>query len=214
MPTVLITGVSRGLGRAIASAFAARGFTTIGVARSACDIPGAQTQQLDICDEPAVSELIAGLPELDVVVNNAGIARYRPLLETPTEELREILELNVIAAFVVVREAARRLAAGGGGLIINIASDAAVRGIGCMAPYVASKHALLGMGRSVSDELRSEGVRVCTYCPGPINTEILGPESGSPKALQVADLAQTIVHLAELPDTVEVQEMLVEPTRL
>jgi NAD(P)-dependent dehydrogenase (short-subunit alcohol dehydrogenase family) len=214
MATVLITGVSRGLGRELAIAFAARGFDTIGVARSACDIANVRTEQLDVCDETAVTAFIAGMPALDVVVNNAGIARYRPLLETPTSELRDILELNVVAAFVVMREAARAMAAGQGGLIINIASDAAVKGIGCMAPYVASKHALLGMGRSVSHELRGQGVRVCTYCPGPIDTEILGPGSGNPNALQPAELAATIVHLAELPASVDVQEMLVEPTHM
>lgn len=125
--TVLVTGVSRGLGHAIATAFAARGWNTIGVARSACQIPGVRTEQLDVCDEQAVTAFIRSLAKLDVVVNNAGLARYRPLLETPTSELREILEVNVIGAFNVMREAARRMVEQGGGLIINIASDAAVK---------------------------------------------------------------------------------------
>jgi len=211
MNTVLVTGVSRGLGHAIAAAFAARGWNTIGVARSACQIPGVRTELLDVCDEQAVTAFIGSLPKLDVVVNNAGIARYRPLLETPTAELREILEVNLIGAFHVMRETARRMVDQGGGLILNIASDAAVKGIAQMAPYVASKHALLGLARSVSAELRSRGVRVCTYCPGPISTEILGLASKNPRALQPADIAGTIVHLAELPAGMEVQEMLVEP---
>jgi NAD(P)-dependent dehydrogenase (short-subunit alcohol dehydrogenase family) len=214
MKTVLITGVSRGLGRAIAEAFAARGLDTIGVARSACEISGVRTVQLDVRDESAVTEFIASLEKLDVVVNNAGIARYRPLLETPTSELREILEVNVIGAFNVMREAARRMAGQDGGQIINIASDAAVKGIANMAPYVASKHALLGMARSVSAELRGQGVRVCTYCPGPIDTEILGPGAKNPKALQPADIAKTIVHLTELPEGMDVQEILVEPMEM
>ncbi|MDA1085493.1 MAG: SDR family NAD(P)-dependent oxidoreductase [Verrucomicrobia bacterium] len=211
MKTVLVTGASRGLGRAIAETFAAGGYDTIGVARSVCEIPGVRTVQLDVCDEAAVTELIGSLETLDVVVNNAGIARLRPLLETPTTDLREILEVNVIGAFVVMREAARRMATHGGGLIINIASDAALKGIANMAPYAASKHALLGLARSVSAELRGQGVRVCTYCPGPIDTGILGPASKNPQALQPADIARTIVHLAELPAGMDIQEMLVEP---
>ena len=211
--TVLVTGASRGLGRAIAEAFAERGWETIGAARSAFEIPGVRTVALDVCDESAVTEIITSLDNLDVVVNNAGIARYRPLLETPTSELREILEVNVVAAFVVMREAARRMASQGGGLIINIASDGSYRGIGNMTPYVGSKHALLGMARSVSLELRKKGVRVCTYCPGPIDTEILGDLSKNPKSLKAADIARTIVPLAETPAGMEVQEMLVVPTQ-
>jgi NAD(P)-dependent dehydrogenase (short-subunit alcohol dehydrogenase family) len=212
MKTVFITGVSRGLGQAIAQEFAARGFDTIGVARSACEIDGVRTFQLDVCDETAVTKFIASLEKLDVLVNNAGIARYRPLLETPTSELREVLDVNVIGAFNVMREAARRMAGEGGGQIINIASDAAMKGIANMAPYCASKHALLGMARSVSEEMKGHGVRVCTYCPGPMDTEILGPGSKNPKALQPTDIAKTIVHLAELPERMDVQEILVEPS--
>ena len=210
MKTVLITGVSRGLGHAIATAFAAREFETIGIARSPCEIKGVRTVQLDVTDEPAVVSFVESLDNLDVVVNNAGIARSRPLLETSTDELREILEVNLVAAFVMMREAARRMTAGGG-LIINVASDAAIKGIPGMAPYVASKHALLGLSRSVSDELRKSGLRVCTYCPGPIDTEILGPGRGNPKALNTEHIARTILHLAELPGEMEVQEMLVQP---
>ena len=179
-------------------------------------VRGRTGQPLDCRDESAVTQFIRALLSLDVVVNNAGIARFRPLIETPTSELREILEINVVAAFVIMREAARRMVGQGGergGHIINIASDAAVMGIAAMAPYVASKHALRGMGLSVGLELRAQGVRVTTYCPGPISTEILGPEGLNPKALQPADCAKTIVHIAELPDSIDVQELLVRPTK-
>lgn len=208
--TVLVTGASRGLGRAIAEAFAGNGWNALGVARTSCDVPGVQMIQLDVCDEAAVTEFIGSIEQLDVVINNAGIARINPLIETPTQELRDILEINVVAAFVVMREAARRMVQQGGGQIINIASDAAVRGIGRMAPYVASKHALLGLGRSAAQELRGQGLRVTAYCPGPIATEILGPISENAKALRPEDIAKTIVHLASLPPDMEVHEILVE----
>ena len=214
MRTALITGVSRGLGLAIAKAFVQSGWNTIGVARSSCTIPDVQTAKLDVRDEQAVTELIHSLERLDVVVNNAGIASQRPLLETQTAELREILETNVVAAFVVMRESARRMVGQGGGHIINIASDASYMGFGNMAPYVGSKHAVLGIGRSVSLELRKQRVRVCTYCPGPINTAILGEISGNSDALKAEDIARTIVYIAESPPEVEVQEMLVRPMKM
>ncbi len=99
----------------------------------------------------------------------------------------------------------------GGGHIINIASDAAVRGIAQMGPYAASKHALLGLGRSAGLELRARGVRVTTFCPGPIATDILGPGTASPHALSPEALAAMIVHLAGLPPEIDPRELLVQP---
>jgi 3-oxoacyl-[acyl-carrier protein] reductase len=168
---------------------------------------------LEVTDEAAVTELVGSLDRLDVLVNNAGIARFKPFLETTTKELRQVIDVNVIGAFIVMREAVRKMTTGGGGDVINIASDAALRGIGQMAPYVASKHALLGMSRSVRLEMRRHGVRVVTVCPGPINTEILGIP-GSDKAIDPKDLAQTLVHLASLGPSLEIQELLIQPTQI
>jgi NAD(P)-dependent dehydrogenase (short-subunit alcohol dehydrogenase family) len=116
-----------------------------------------------------------------------------------------------VAAFVVLREAARKMAQSGGGHIINIASDAATRGIEGMAPYVASKHALLGLGRSAHLELKPFGVRVTTLCPGPIQTDILGPGTAWDAAMPPQALAKLIADIAEQPARVAVQEMLLTP---
>ena len=217
--TIVVTGASRGLGRAVAIEFAARGANVLGVGRDESALqetahlagPGFSAGTLDVRDEAAVTEYFAALPSLDVLINNAGIARIRPLLETPAEEVREILEINVVAAFVVLREAARKMAQSGGGHIINIASDAATRGIEGMAPYVASKHALLGLGRSAHLELKPFGVRVTTLCPGPIQTDILGPGTASDAAMPPQALAKLIADIAEQPAQVAVQEMLLTP---
>lgn len=221
--TALVTGANRGLGLSVAKALMRGGASVVALVRDPANTEGARRELAlvgdgfeivlaDVTDEDAVTRAIRGAARLDIVVNNAGIARSRPLLDTPTEELREILDVNVVGAFVVAREAARRMVDDGcGGHIINIASDAAIRGIPGMAPYVASKHALLGMGRSVSLELRGRGVRVTTLCPGPITTDILGPGTANPDALSPDALADTIVHIAGLPPTVDIQELLVQP---
>jgi len=123
-----------------------------------------------------VTQFIGGLGSLDILVNNAGIARLSPLLETPTETLRKILEINVVAAFVVMREAARKMMGKGGGHIINIASDAAIRGIPSMTHYAASKHALLAFSLGTLAELRAEGQRaihISCICPDGIWTPML-----------------------------------------
>ena len=218
--TAIVTGASRGLGRAIAAAFMEQGAFVHATGRDHRAMAETEErlrtfgdhfsmQPLDVTDEASVEAFIASVNRIDLLVNNAGIARAGPFVETPTETLREVLEVNVIAAFVLMREAVRKMIAAGGGQIINIASDAAVRGIGRMAPYVASKHALLGPGRSLAREVRSRGIRVTTYCPGPINTNILG--SGSPAALNPEHVAASIVQIAALPPEMEVREILVEP---
>jgi NAD(P)-dependent dehydrogenase (short-subunit alcohol dehydrogenase family) len=216
--TIVVTGASRGLGRAVAIEFAARGANVLGVGRDESALQetahlagaGFSAATLDVRDEAAVTEYFAALPSLDVLINNAGIARIRPLLETPAEEMREILEINVVAAFVVLREAARKMAQSGGH-IINIASDAATRGIEGMAPYVASKHALLGLSRSAHLELKPLGVRVSALCPGPIQTDILGPGTMSSGAIAPSALAKLIADLAETPPGLATPEILALP---
>ncbi|MBM3213388.1 SDR family oxidoreductase [Candidatus Poribacteria bacterium] len=220
---VVVTGASRGLGRAVAEAFLAAGARVCGTGRdpealeetrSRLEAIGGDFElvTLDVRHEESVCDLMQRLDRLDIVVNNAGIARIKPLLDTATEELCQTFSVNVVGAFVVMREAARRMVASGGGLIVNIASDAAIRGIPRMAPYVASKHALLGMGRSASLELRGSGVRVTTFCPGPIATDILGPGTASPNAMTCKSLAELIVSIASLPPNAELQELLIQPS--
>ena len=80
-----------------------------------------------------------------------------------------------------------------------------------MAPYAASKHALLGLNRSVSQELRQRGIRLTTFCPGPITTDILGVGTANSKAMSPKELAKTIIHLAEVPPEIEIQELLAQP---
>lgn len=222
---VIVTGASRGLGLSIAREFVEQGAWVHAIGRDSKALKEAEKillksgetfvmLALDLCDEAAVRGFINGLKTLDVLVNNAGIARYRPLLETPTQELRDLLETNVVAPFVMIRESLKLLQKSGGGQIINIASDAAVRGIAQMAPYVASKHALLGLGRSVSKEFRKKKVRVTTFNPGPIATDIMGAGTRNPAWLNPDALAKTIVHIASLEPNVEIQELLVEPMTL
>jgi len=221
--TVIVTGASRGLGREIAAAFVSQGAFVHATGRDATAMAETESRlqacggcfqmhQLEMTDEASLVEFIKPIPHIDVLVNNAGIASIAPLVDTSTEELQRTLAVNVVAPFVLMRETIKKMLRDRPGLIVNIASDAARRGIGRMAPYAASKHALLGLGRSVALELRDQGIRVTTYCPGPIETEILGP--GSPDALKPQDVAADVVRLAALPPSMEVREVLVEPMGL
>lgn len=221
--TIIVTGASRGVGRAIAAALLKEGATVHGTGRDQEAMTATQCalsslggsfimHTLELSDEVALTAFVDGIEPIDILVNNAGIAQSGPFINTTSETVRQLLEVNVIAPFLLMRQAAVKMLACGGGQIINIASDAALRGIAGMAPYVASKHALLGLGRSLMRELREQGIRVTTYCPGPINTQIMGP--GNPRALDPDVVAANIVHLATLPPQVEIREMLVEPLEL
>ena len=219
---VLVTGGNRGLGLAVVKAMATAGAEVFAWGRDQEVLAEAAESlkemnlagsfhRVDVRGEPAVVAAVEAMGPVDVLVNNAGIVRTTPALETPTRDFEDVLETNVTAAFVVTREIARGMVANGSGLIINVASDAAIMGFGRAGAYCASKHALLGMGRSVSTELRQHGVRVTTFCPGPIRTDILGPGTASPDSMDPDALAGLLVSIAALDARIEIQELLAEP---
>ena len=222
--TVLVTGASRGLGRAVAAEFLREGASVIGIGRDPKAIAitevilGGISENfrmvaLDVRDERGIVKLIGGLDRLDVLINNAGIVKGGPILDTDTESLREVIDVNLIAPFVIMRESIRKMLEHGGGDVINVGSDASIRGISGMPSYVASKHGLRGLTRSVRLDVRSRGVRVSLFCPGPINTEICGPGAWSPQSIASEDAAKTIVHMASSSPGVEIQEVLMQPTQ-
>jgi NAD(P)-dependent dehydrogenase (short-subunit alcohol dehydrogenase family) len=221
--TVLVTGAGRGFGRAMAEAFLQSGARVLAVERDRDQVVKAKARysgtnesiefiQLDVCDEPSVVDFVSSIDQLDILINNAGIARKRPFLETSTEDLAAILEVNLKAAFVVMRESARKML-NRGGHIINIVSDSGLIGMKNMAPYSASKHGLMGLSRSARLELREHKIRVTAFCPGSIATDIFGT-GPNPAAMPPQVLASLVVYLAGLPPEIEVQEILLEPMTL
>ena len=224
---VLVTGASRGIGRAIAVAFAGEGACVIGTGRDreqldtlAAEIGQAHAQAttvaVDLTDPDAcehlIADVVARFGRLDVLVNNAGIASGEPIEKVTLEGWRHMMAINVEAPMRLMREAVPVMRQQNAGRIINVASDAATRGIGTMATYCATKHALLGLGRSINEELRGTPIRVTTLCPGPVTTAILGP--GNPDAMAPEDVAAAALLAADLSDRAYVAELLLRPTRM
>jgi len=224
---VLITGASRGIGRAIALAFAGEGACVVGVGRDEALLatlleelrgrhPESGVVRLDLTAPGACEQLVADTVErhgrLDILVNNAGIASGQPLETVTLEAWRAMMAINVEAPMLLTREALKIMRRQNSGHIVNIASDAAVRGVGGMAMYCTSKHALLGLGRAVNEELRGTPIRVTTLCPGPVTTQIIGP--GNPDAMPPEDIAAATLLAAGLSDRTYVADMLLKPTRL
>jgi short-subunit dehydrogenase len=228
---VLVTGASRGLGAALADALAQRGHRVVLVARNADEL--AQRASViahshghdrvawrahDLRDTSGIAELARSAQEpfggIDVLINNAAIGPYRPFLDNSAQDLADLLALNLEAPMRLTHALLPGMLTRGEGFIINIASDLARRPLAQMAPYVASKHGLLGFGASLHRELRGRGVRVTTIMPGIIDSTFNGSTQGSrdPRwALPTADLAFQIAGLLELPATLVMDELVVHP---
>ncbi len=204
--SVLVTGASRGIGEAVARAFAEAGYVTRVLAETAeihavaerlAAETGAEVQalQCDITDALAVARMAASLGRLDVLVNNAGIERPTPI-DGDSEVLpafRRILEVNVFGHFAVTHACLDRLAPGAS--VIFTASIWGRIGVAEFGGYCASKHAILGLVRSLSRELGPRGIRVNAVCPGWVETEAamaslrwMADRSGRSEAVLLAEI--------------------------
>lgn len=179
---VLVTGASHGIGRAVARAFAAAG-AELSILSSTSDIKdaaqaiaketGRRVSALvcDIADREAVKREVGGLGALDVLVNNAGLERITPMLD-PDDEVentfRRIIDINVVGAYYVTREALKSMRAGAS--IVITSSVWGKTGASDFAAYVASKHANIGFMRVLAKELGPKGIRVNAVCPGWVRT--------------------------------------------
>jgi 3-oxoacyl-[acyl-carrier protein] reductase len=193
-PVAIVTGAGSGIGRAIAERLGADGFHVVVVdiagpkaeeTAQAISAAGASAEaaSLDLRDEGAVARLVAGLPRVDAVVNNAGLFDERKLLELTADDFRRHYELNLIAAFSMARAAIPRLQAGG--KIVNIASRAFL-GARNHAHYVASKAALVGLTRAMAMELAPNGILVNAVAPGLVDTPLLRALTPERMAAQLA----------------------------
>lgn len=184
----LITGASRGIGRAIAEAFAVEGADLALVATSAdrvtetaesCRTLGASqvfTYGLDVKDSDACNTVIKDVQDklggLDIVVNNAGVTRDNLLMRLSDDDYETVLNTNLKGAFNVTRAAARPLMKSKHGRLINIASVVGIAGNAGQANYAASKGGLIAFTKSVAKELSGRGVTANVIAPGFIETDM------------------------------------------
>jgi len=190
----MVTGASRGIGRAIALRLAQDGRHTALVSRSEGPLRelrseiesaggAASVHPVDVGDPEAVSACVDAVASefgrLDILVNNAGITRDNLALRMSDEEFDEVLRVNLKAAFVAARAAARSMMRGKFGRIVNIGSTSGVVGNAGQANYCASKAGLIGLTKSLARELGGKGVTANVVAPGFIETDMTAslPES-------------------------------------
>ena len=179
---VLVTGASRGIGRATALAFADAGAIVAASARPSADLDSLATElgergfttPCDVTDPAQIAQLGATVREriggLDVLVNNAGAAGSHKFVNHPDELWQRLLNVNLTSVFLVSREFAGGMAEQGWGRIVNVASTAGKIGMRYMAAYTASKHGVIGLTRALATELVNVGVTVNAVCPGYVDT--------------------------------------------
>jgi len=185
--TAVVTGASRGIGKAVALELSARGFDVIATMRDtadAKDLDGVRVERLDVTDPSTIN-----LPDdLRVLVNNAGVESDNlPLEFMPDDGWRKLFETNVFGLVNVTRAAIPIMRANGGGIVCNITSSSELAPVPFLGTYRASKAAVTALGESLAAEVAQFGIRVVEIMPGPIETEMLLASDRPAAAIQHAE---------------------------
>lgn len=209
----IVTGASRGIGRAIGVALAGEGATVVLSGRVEADLTetalrvkeaGGVPEMIttELADEQSIKNLVATtfkcFGRLDILINNAGITHSAPLDETRTEDLDRCWTVNARAPFILCREALPLLKKAERATIVNISSVVGVKGYPLQSAYTASKHALRGMSIALAEELRGSNVRVHVICPGGVDTEMVSrvrPDINKDELIGPDEVAELVLYL-------------------
>lgn len=223
---VLVTGGSSGIGRGIAELLVQRG-AKVAISgrdekrlRAAADAIGATPLQGDVSIEAdavrIVRQAIDTLGGYNVLVNNAGIGAFAPLLEVTADDMRRVWETNVLGATFMARESARHFIAWKYGSIINIGSTSGLRAGAGGSAYASTKFALRALSETWRAELRTHNVRVMLLNPSEVVTEFFGragqSQTDNPAKLHPADIALAAAAMLEMEDRGFIPELSVWAT--
>ena len=209
----IVTGASRGIGRAICIELAKEAATVVLAARAVDKMnetaklvtaAGGKAQIIptELTDENSIKNLVKATGErfgrLDILINNAGITHSAKLEETLTQDLDRCLNINARAPFILCREALPLLKKAEAAYIINIASVVGVKAYPLQSAYTASKHALRGMTMALAEEMRGTNIRVHLLCPGGVDTELVTkvrPDIKKQDLMQPEEIAELVLYL-------------------
>jgi 3-oxoacyl-[acyl-carrier protein] reductase len=209
----IVTGAGRGIGRSIALSLARNGARVSLAARTESELKAVQAEveafggqaasfPTDVSRESEVIALVRNTVEsfdrLDILINNAGIGVFGPLVETTTEQWERVMAINARGPFLLCREAIPYLKQQDQAFIINITSVVGVKGYTNQAAYSASKHAVMGMTKALAKEVQSDGIRVHAICPGGVDTQLGGqarPDLERSVLIQPEEIADIVLFL-------------------
>jgi len=225
--TALVTGGTKGIGRAIAESLIKAGARVTITARNEDEIkatvsqlnaigPGAATGHVcDVRDYNQVKSVFADLDGLDILINNAGVGIFASVESMSVEDFHAVLETNVFGVFYCCHEAIPLMKKRGGGYIINISSLAGANPHAEMAAYNASKFGLNGFSEALMQEVRHDGIKVSYIMPGSVNTAFGDDEPSDAKSwqLQPSDIAEVVIDLLSYPDRALPSRVEIRPSR-
>jgi len=225
--SAFITGAGRGIGKGIALAFAGQGCDVAAVARTPGEVAATAEEvrkhgrnalalTCDVGDDAsvqgAVDTVLAEFGRIDLLVNNAGYACFKPFMELTPDEWQRSLDINLTGAFRCIKAVLPSMIARRSGRIINISSVAGLKPIAAQSAYCASKFGLNGLTKVLAMELRRYGIAVHAICPGGVDTRLSReamPERDKTNWLQPEDVAHTALYLATLSGRAATDEVLV-----
>jgi len=188
----LVTGASRGIGRAIALELSSAGASVIVAYRSGADEAeavakeaGGRALAADVSDPDAAAKLVEDAGELDILVNNAGLTRDGLIARMPDADWRDVIETNLSSVFYTCRAAARSMMKRRSGAIVNISSVVGLRGNPGQTNYSASKAGIIGFTKALARELGSRGVRANVVAPGYVHSRLTDEISEEMRALML-----------------------------
>jgi len=209
----IVTGASRGIGRAICVALAKEEAAVVLAARAVDKLEETAKQVTavggkaeivvtDLAEEESIKNLVKATNEkfgrLDILVNNAGVTHSAELEDTDTADWDRLFAVNTRAPFILCREALPLLRKAEAAYIINIVSIVGVKCYPLQSAYTASKHALRGMTKSLAEELQGSNVRVHSICPGGVDTDMIHeirPDIKKEDLMQPEEIAELVLYL-------------------
>jgi NAD(P)-dependent dehydrogenase (short-subunit alcohol dehydrogenase family) len=185
MRVAIITGAAQGIGRRTAEILASAGYSVALLDLKSCAstlaaarVHGGDAEEFigDLSDEQTVSRIIDDVRDrwhqVDVLVNNAGISFIAPAEDSDAQTFRRVLEVNLVAPFLLSKAVGKLMLERGSGSVVNVASIAGLMGICDRSAYNASKHGLIGLTRTLAAEWGGRGIRCNAVCPGWVKTEM------------------------------------------
>ncbi len=225
--TAIVTGASKGIGKAITLSLAEAGVKVVIAARHKVDLKSVEKEvrvhgseclavQADVSKESDVDRLIKKsiktFGTVDILINNAGFGIFSKVADTSVKDFDGMMSVNLRGVFLCSRGILPTMMRQKSGAIINIASLAGKNSFVGGATYSATKWGLLGFSRSLMLEVREHNIRVIAICPGSVNTSFSDHSKDSEKIIQPQDVADTVLFALTMPARSNVSEIDIRPT--
>ena len=222
----VVTGAGRGIGRAISLALARCGAHVLLTARTGSQLDETAAEitaagglasvcAADLAIEQQIEQVFQQadqLGSLDILINNAGIGIFGPSIEFATDDFDRVLRVNVRGTFLCCRAALQRMISSESGTIINISSVVGIKGYPLQAAYAASKHAVMGLTKSLAAEAQEYGIRVSAVLPGGVDTDMVAqarPDLDREILIRPEDIANTVLYMLSLSEQAAVDQVYI-----